>query len=348
MKNRVVMLGEIMLRLKPNNFERLFQSPQLEATFGGSEANVAISLAIFGLDAAFVTALPANPVADACIRFLRGYGVGTSHIVRQGERMGIYFLEAGANQRPSNVIYDRAYASISTAQAGDFDWEAIFAGAAWFHIAGITPALSQSAAELSLAALQAAQARGVTVSCDYNYRQKLWQYGKTAAEVMNELLPYVDLLIANEEDCHQILGTHSPAGRREPAGKRAEFDHGRYQALAEKLFTSFPNLKYHALTLRESYSATHSGWSACLFNGSQLFASRRYDIAAIVDRVGGGDSFAAGLIYGLHTGMADADALEYAAAASCLKHSIAGDVNLATVDEVNRLLAADDSGHVRR
>jgi 2-dehydro-3-deoxygluconokinase len=348
MKNRVVTLGEIMLRLKPNNFERFLQSPLFEATFGGSEANVAISLAIFGLDVAFVTALPANPIADACIRFLRGYGVGTSHIVRQGERLGIYFLEAGANQRPSNVVYDRAYSSISTAQASDFDWDAIFSGAAWFHITGITPALSQSAADLSLAAVQAAQARGVTVSCDFNYRQKLWNYGKTASQVMNELLPYVDLLLATEADCHHLLGMPPPDSAREPAENSAGLDPARYRALSAKLFTSFPNLRVHALTRRQSYSASHNGWSAYLFNGSQMFASRRYDITAIVDRVGGGDAFAAGLIYGLHTGLAEVDALEYAVAASCLKHAIAGDVNLATAAEVERLLVEDSSGLVRR
>ncbi len=348
MTGRVVTLGEIMLRLKSPDFERFFQSPSLEATFGGGEGNVAISLAIFGLDVAFVTALPQNPIADACIRFLRGYGVDTSFIQRQGERMGIYFLEAGANQRPSNVVYDRAHSAISTAQAADFDWDAIFADADWFHITGITPAISPSAAELSLQAVQAAKSRQVTVSCDYNFRKKLWQYGKIAPEVMRELVQYVDVGIANEEDCQRSLGVSVGEGEWETAVSSGELNTARYRALAEKMLATFPNLKYQAITLRESFSASHNGWSACLYNGRDFFVSHRYDITDIVDRVGGGDSFAAGLIYGLHTGMTDADALEFAAAASCLKHSISGDANLATVSEVKRLMGGDKSGRVQR
>ncbi len=348
MSKRVVTLGEIMLRLKSPGVERFFQSPALEATFGGGEGNVALSLANFGLDAAFVTALPANPLADACIRFLRGYGVDTSFIARQGERIGIYFLEAGANQRASNVVYDRAHASISTAKAADFDWDAIFDGAGWFHITGITPAISQTAADLSLTAVQAAQARGLTVSCDYNFRKKLWQYGKTAPEVMGELVKYVDVGIANEEDCQKSLGVKLEDSDVDHSVTSGSLDTARYEALAQKMFATFPNLKYQAITLRESISASHNGWSACLYNGSKFFLSRRYDITDIVDRVGGGDSFAAGLIYGLHTGMADEDALNYAVAASCLKHSILGDVNLATVAEVKRLAGGDASGRVQR
>ena len=348
MSKRVVTLGEIMLRLKSPGFERFFQAPALEATFGGGEGNVALSLANFGLDATFVTALPANPLADACIRFLRGYGVDTSFIARQGERLGIYFLEGGANQRASNVVYDRAHASISTAKASDFDWDAIFDGAGWFHITGITPAISATAAELSLHAAQAAQTRGVTISCDYNFRKKLWQYGKTAPEVMGELIKYVDVGIANEEDCQKSLGVKLEEGDVDHAVTSGELDTARYEALAKKMFATFPNLKYQAITLRESISASHNGWSACLYNGSEFFLSRHYDITDIVDRVGGGDSFAAGLIYGLHTGMADEDALNYAVAASCLKHSILGDVNLATVAEVKRLAGGDASGRVQR
>ena len=348
MTKRVVTLGEIMLRLKPPGFERFFQSPLLEATFGGGEGNVALSLAHFGLDAAFVTALPANPIADACIRFLRGYGVRTEHIIRQGERMGIYFLEGGANQRPSNVVYDRAHSSISTAAAADFEWDAIFEGAGWFHITGITPALSETAAELSLAAVQEARQRGLTVSCDYNYRKKLWNYGRSAPEVMRELVQYVDVGIANEEDCQRSLGVTVSEGDWEQAVHSGDLDAGRYQALCEKMFAEFPNLKYQTITLRESYSANHNGWSACLYNGSEFFLSQRYDITDIVDRVGGGDSFAAGLIYGLHTGLTDEQALSFAAAASCLKHSIIGDSNLSTVAEVQRLMGGDQSGRVRR
>jgi 2-dehydro-3-deoxygluconokinase len=348
MSKRVITLGEIMLRLKPPSFERFFQSPLLEASFGGGEGNVAISLANFGLDVAFVTALPNNPIAEACLRFLRGYGVDTSLIQRSGERMGIYFLENGANQRASNVVYDRAHSAIATAAADSFDWAAIFAGAGWLHITGITPAISQTAAELSLAAVQAARGRGVTVSCDYNFRKKLWQYGQSAPAVMGELVKYVDVGIANEEDCQKSLGVSLAEGDWEHSVTSGALDTARYEALARKMLETFPNLKYQAITLRESYSADHNGWSACLYNGRDFFISRRYDITDIVDRVGGGDSFAAGLIYGLHTGLSDEDALNFAVAASCLKHSILGDVNLVTVAEVKRLMGGDASGRVQR
>ena len=348
MNGKVVTLGEIMLRLKSPGFERFFQTPGLEATFGGGEGNVAISLANYGLDVIFVTALPANPLADACIRFLRGYGINTSFIHRGGERMGIYFLEAGANQRPSNVVYDRAHSAISTANADDFDWAAIFDGAAWFHITGITPAISQQAARLSLAAVQAARERGVTVSCDYNFRKKLWKYGKKAPEIMSELVKYVDVGIANEEDCQRSLGISLSEGDWQQAVASGELDAAKYEALSEKMFATFPNLRYQTMTLRESFSASHNGWSACLYNGKEFFLSPRYDITDIVDRVGGGDSFAAGLIYGLKTGMSDQDALNFATAASCLKHSISGDANLVTVPEVERLMKGDASGRVQR
>ncbi|MCA9971381.1 MAG: sugar kinase [Anaerolineales bacterium] len=348
MSTKVMTLGEIMLRLKSPGFERFFQSPALEATFGGGEGNVALSLANFGLDAALVTALPSNPLADACIRFLRGYGVDTSFIARQGERIGVYFLEAGANQRASNVVYDRAHSAISTARVSDFDWDAIFEGAGWFHITGITPAISQTAADLALHAVQVAQKRGVTVSCDYNYRKKLWKYGKTAPEVMGEIVKYVDVGIANEEDCQKSLGVRLEDGDVDHAVTSGSLDTARYEALAHKMFAVFPNLKYQAITLRESISASHNRWSACLYNGRTFFLSRRYDITAMVDRVGGGDAFAAGLIYGLHTNMADDDALNFAVAASCLKHSILGDMNLATVSEVMRLAGGDASGRVQR
>jgi 2-dehydro-3-deoxygluconokinase len=348
MTGRIVTLGEIMLRLKSPGFERFFQSPVLEATFGGGEANVAASLANFGLAASFVTALPNNPVGDAAIRYLRGLGVDTSFIARQGDRMGIYFLEAGANQRPSSVVYDRSHSAISTASAIDFDWELIFEGTGWFHITGITPALSESAARLSLAALRKARQKGITVSCDYNFRKKLWKYGRTAPEVMRELVQHIDVGIANEEDCQRSLDVSVAEGDWEQAVHSGELDTARYEALAKKMFATFPNLKYQAITLRESFSASHNGWSACLYNGESFFVSRRYNITDMVDRVGGGDSFSAGLIYALHTGMTDSDALEFAAAASCLKHSIPGDINLVTVDEVQRLAGGDASGRVQR
>ncbi len=304
MTTKIITLGEIMLRLKAPGVERFFQSPTFEATFGGGEGNVAISLANFGLDVAFVTALPKNPLADACIRFLRGYGVDTRHIWRGGERMGVYFLEGGANQRASNVVYDRSNSAIAAVSADSFDWDAIFDGAGWFHITGITPALSESAAELALTAVQAAKSRHLAVSCDYNFRKKLWQYGKTAPEVMSELVKHVDVGIANEEDCQKSLGVELADGDYEKAVVSGELDTARYEALAKKMFETFPNLKMQAITLRESYSADHNGWSACLYDGERFYLSRRYDITDIVDRVGGGDSFAAGLIYGLHSGMA--------------------------------------------
>jgi 2-dehydro-3-deoxygluconokinase len=348
MPTKIVTLGEIMLRLKSPGFERLFQSPTLEVTFGGGEANVAASLAGFGLDAAFITALPENPIADAAIKYLRGLGVDTSGIIHHGERMGIYFLETGANQRPSNVVYDRVSSSISSATPGDFDWDTIFRDADWFHITGITPALSPTAAKLALYAVQNAKDKGLTVSCDYNFRSKLWKYGKSAPEVMTELVRHVDVGIANEEDCQRSLGISIDDGDWEQAVYKGELNTMRYEALAKKMFVTFPNLKYQAITLRESFNANHNDWSACLYNGSVFYASRRYRITDIVDRVGGGDSFAAGLIYGLHTGLPDSEALEFAVAASCLKHSIPGDINLTTVKEVRRLLGGDTSGRVQR
>jgi len=345
---RIITLGEIMLRLKPPGFERFFQSPILEATFGGGEGNVAISLASFGLEVAFVSALPETPIAEACLRYLRGWGVDTTLVRREGERMGIYFLEAGANQRPSLVVYDRDNSAIAQAKADSFDWDQVFAGASWLHITGITPALSPQAAELSLRAVQEAKARGLTVSCDYNYRSKLWKYGQSAPKIMGELVQYVDVGIANEEDCQRSLGIHLDQGDWEAAVSSGELEVDRYRKLAEKVMAAFPNLRYQAITLRESYSASHNGWSACLHNGQEFFVSRGYEITHIVDRVGGGDSFAAGLIYGIHTGMSDQDALEFAVAASCLKHSIPGDANLVTVAQVKRLMKGDASGRVQR
>ena len=348
MSGRIVTLGEIMLRLRSPGFERLFQSPSLEATFGGGEANVAISLANFGLDVSFVTALPQSPVGDAAIRYLLSRSVDTSFISRRGERMGIYFLESGANQRPSNVVYDRANSSISKAKPDDFSLDAIFDGADWFHITGITPALSESAAELALATLTKAKTAGVTVSCDYNFRKKLWRYGKSAPEVMRELVRFVDVGIANEEDCQRSLDVKVADGDWEQAVQSGKLNTDRYEALTEKMVTTFPNLKYQAITLRESFSASHNGWCACLYDGTDFFVSRRYNITDVVDRVGGGDSFAAGLIYGLHTDMGASNALEFAVAASCLKHSIPGDANLVTVGEVEKLMGGDASGRVQR
>jgi 2-dehydro-3-deoxygluconokinase len=345
---RVITLGEIMLRLKSPQAERLFQSPLLEATFGGGEANVAVSLALLGLDAALVTVLPGNQIGDAAIAELRRRGVDTSRIVRSGQRLGIYFLESGTNQRPSVVIYDRANSGMTEAGPATFNWESVFAGADWFHISGITPALSQNAADLSLHAVREAKARGVTVSCDYNYRGKLWNYGKKAPEVMRELVSHVDVGIANEEDCQLSLGISAGQAPDEQHRTGGELSIARYEQLCEKVFAAFPNLTYQAITLRESHSASHNGWSACLSNGRQFLASTKYDLTHIVDRVGAGDSFAAGFIYGLATGMGDEEALNFAVAASALKHTIPGDLNLVTLAEVRHLLAGDATGRVQR
>lgn len=346
---RVVTFGEIMLRLKAPAAERLLQTPHLEAIFGGGEANVAVSLANFGVDASFVTVLPKNAIADACIGELRRFGVDTSAIVRGGERMGIYFLEAGANQRPSVVVYDRAGSSIATARPGSLDWGRIFSGADWFHLTGITPAISQSATDLSLEALRAARSAGLTISCDYNYRKNLWKYGKTAPEVMVEIVRLVDIGIANEEDCQKALGITVDSG--ESMGEsiaRGELELNRYQVLCEKMLQAFPNLKKQAITLRSSHSADYNVWSACLHNGKEFLVSRSYAIMDIVDRVGGGDAFSAGLIYSLLNLADDRTALEFATAASCLKHSIPGDFNRVNLSEVEALMKGEASGRVQR
>jgi 2-dehydro-3-deoxygluconokinase len=337
-----------MLRLKSPGFERLFQSPVLEATFGGAEANVAVSLAQYGVDVAFATAIPANQVGDECVAELRRFGVSTRFVKRQGGRLGIYFLETGANQRASKVTYDRAGSSISTAKPGDFDWDAILDGAKWFHVTGVTAAISESAAQLAIEGARAARDKGLTVSCDYNYRKNLWKYGKTAPEVMRELVQHVHVGIANEEDCQKALGIEL-AGAGDQEVHSGELDREKYRALAERVLEEFPSLTHQVITLRESRSADHNGWAACLHNRSEFHVSRRYEITDIVDRVGGGDSFGAGLIYGLLTYAGDdRKALEFATAASCLKHSIPGDFNRVNVPEVEALMKGEGSGRVQR
>lgn len=335
--------GEIMLRLKTPGNERFFQSPGFEATFGGGEANVAVALANYGYDAGFVSALPKDDIGESAIRELRRFGVNTAYVSRSGSRVGIYFLETGANQRPSKVIYDRAGSSICEAKPGDFDWKKIFAGAKWLHITGITPALSESAAALSLEAVESAKQHGLTVSCDFNYRGKLWKYGKTAPEVMTELVKYVDVGIANEEDCQKSLGITVDVDV-----ESGELDTAKYEALSEKVLKQFPNMSVIAITLRESHSADRNGWSACLRDANGFKLSRRYDITDIVDRVGGGDSFASALIYGLNAYEDRQQSLEFAVAASCLKHSISGDFNRVSVAEVSSLMGGDQSGRVQR
>jgi 2-dehydro-3-deoxygluconokinase len=344
MAKTVVTFGEIMLRLAPPGYERFLQSPQFVATFGGGEANVAVALSGFGWPAAYVTVLPSNhPIADAVIGELRRFGVDTSRIVRSKGRMGVYYVETGANQRPSKVVYDRDNAAIALAKPGDIDWARVFDGAGWFHITGITPALSASAADLSLEAVRHAREKGLTVSCDLNYRKNLWKYGKAAAEVMRELVKFVDVGIANEEDCQMALGVQADVDVH--SGK---LDRAQYRGLAEKVLREFPNLKMIAITLRESHSASHNGWSACLADGKEFLVSRHYEITHIVDRVGGGDCFAGGLIYGLQALGGHQDALEFAVAASCLKHSIPGDFNRFSVDEVQALVRGGGSGRVQR
>ena len=336
-------LGEIMLRLKTPGHERFFQSPTFEATFGGGEANVAVALANYGFNAGFVSALPENDIGESAIRELRKFGVDTRHIRRSGDRVGIYYLETGANQRPSKVVYDRAGSSICTAQPGDFDWETVFEGAHWLHITGITPALSASAAELSLEAVAAAKKAGVTVSCDFNFRGKLWKWGKTAPEVMTDLVKYVDVGIANEEDCQKSLGITVDVNV-----ESGELDTSKYEALSAKVLDEYPDMSTIAITLRESHSADRNGWSACLRDKDGFRLSRRYEITDIIDRVGGGDSFASALIYGLNAYEDRQQSLEFAVAASCLKHSILGDFNRVSVAEVEHLMGGDASGRVQR
>jgi 2-dehydro-3-deoxygluconokinase len=340
----VVTFGEIMLRLAPPNFERFLMSPSLVATFGGGEANVAVSVANYGQAARYVTVLPpGNPIADAFLGQMRAVGVDVSMVKRQAGRFGIYFVEPGANQRPSKVVYDRDHSAIALAKPGDLDWKSIFAGASLFHITGITPALSQSAADLSLEAVRTAREMGITVSCDLNFRKNLWKYGKTAPEVMRELAKFVDCAIANEEDCQKALGIQMDVDVHS-----GELDRAKYEQLAAKVLEAYPKMKLIAITLRESRSASHNGWSACLHNREQFHLSRHYEITHIVDRVGGGDAFAGGLIYGLLNLGSHQEALEFAVAASCLKHSIPGDFNRFSRVEVESLLKEGGSGRVQR
>lgn len=335
--------GEIMLRLKSPGYDRLFQTPTLEATFGGGEANVAVSLANYGEDSEFITALPANDIAEAAIRELRGLGVRTDRIVRAPGRMGVYYLETGANQRPSKVVYDRDYSSIALADPDLFDWDEIFKDIDWFHITGITPALSKNAAIIALKAVKAAKNNNVTVSCDLNYRKKLWNYGTDAKTIMSDIVKFTDVVIANEEDCQKSLGLENNSNI-----ENGEIDTNEYRNLINKLLDTYPNVSKVAITLRESHNANSNGWAACIGSKDNFYVSRHYDIDHIVDRVGGGDSFSGGLIYGLNNLGSDEKALEFAVAASCLKHSINGDYNRVTADEVMNLVNGSGSGRVQR
>ncbi|MDR1650897.1 MAG: sugar kinase [Synergistaceae bacterium] len=338
-----VTFGEIMLRLTPPGNEMILQTPAFIATFGGAEANVAAALANYGEDAAFVTAAPANPIGDAMIAELRKFGVCTRHIKRSGDRLGIYFAETGTNMRPSKVIYDRAHSAIAEVKPGDFDWGAIFDGAKWFHTTGITPAIAAGTAEAVLEAVKAARRLGLTVSCDLNYRRKLWKWGRTPKEVMSEIASYIDVMIANEEDCQKCLGVELDV---DVASGR--LDVSKYEELAGKVTAAFPNVRYLAVSLRESVSADWNNWSVVLASRDSFHVSKKYEIRDIVDRIGGGDSFGSGLIWGLNNLDGLQAAVEFAAAASALKHTVYGDFNRVKAEDVMSLAGGDASGRVQR
>ena len=339
--HKIVTFGELMLRLAPEGYLRFVQSERFEATFGGAEANVCVSLASFGEDAVFVTRLPSHEIGQMAVNSLRRYGVDTSEIVRGGDRVGIYYCEKGASQRPSKVIYDRAASSIATAKRSDFDWKRILDGAAWFHVTGITPALGDELAEATVIACRTAKEMGIPVSTDLNYRKKLWTKEK-ASLVMNEVCKYVDYCIANEEDAKDVFGITADNTDIE-SGK---LDRNGYISVAKKLTERF-GFKGVAITLRESISANDNNWSGMLYTGNETYFSKKYAVH-IVDRVGGGDSFGAGLIYGLTNGFAPQDTIEFAVAASCLKHSVEGDFNMVNADEVMSLAKGSGSGRVQR
>ncbi len=342
---KIVTFGEVMIRLATPGFERFAQTKTLNFTYGGGEANVAVSLANYGLDVKFVTRLPENDMADAAIKELRGLGVDTSDIARGGERMGIYFLEAGAVSRASKVVYDRSHSAIADIESGMIDWDQVFDGVSWFHWTGITPAISEGAAKVCMEAIKAANDKGITVSTDLNYRKNLWKYGKTAAEVMPELVSGCDIILGNEEDAAMALNIH-PDGVDVTAG---HVEAEAYLSVSQKLMKQFPRCKKVITTLRGSVSASHNSWSGVLYDGNELYKAPNYEITHIVDRVGGGDSFMGGLIYGLLTYPDDDQkALNFAVAASCLKHTITGDYNRVTVEEVEKLMGGDASGRVSR
>ncbi len=344
-KKHAVTMGEIMLRLKSPAHERLLQTPKLEATFGGSESNVAISLSNYKIPACFITALPPNLIGDACMQFLKAWSVDTSFIRRSGERLGTYYVEAGSGPRPSVVIYDRKYSSISTASVTDFEWDAIFSKACWFHISGITPALSQAAADLSLRAVKEAKKHEVPVSCDLNYRGKLWKYGKSAPEVMTKLMPYIDVIVANEEDIQLSLGIEL-----DQAIVGEELSRQKYRQLCERVLEVYPHLSHIAISLRESITADYNEWGAMSYvtEKETAYFSKRYSLTDIVDRVGGGDSFAAGFVYSILAELEPQEGLEFAVAASALKHTIPGDINRVSVEDVKKLAAGQGSGRIKR
>ena len=340
---KVVTFGELMLRLAPEGYLRFVQADSFQATFGGGEANVAVSLANYGMDSEFLTVLPENALGDECIKELRRFGVGTGRIQRGEGRMGIYFLEQGANQLPSKVVYDRSGSAIALAKPGAFDWDEAFLDVSWFHITGITPAISETAMQLAIDSVKEAKERGITVSCDLNYRKNLWKYGKKASDVMREIANYVDVAIANEEDVQKSLDIKADVNVESGSLSRE-----KYKELSDKVLAAYPKMKLIAITLRESHSADWNTWAACLNDGKEFYESKKYEIRNIVDRVGGGDSFAGGLIYGLNTYDDTRKALEFAVAASCLKHSIIGDFNRVSASDVEKLMGGDGTGRVQR
>ena len=342
-RQKIVTFGEIMLRLTPPDYLRFNQTNLFRASYGGSEANVAVSLANYGLQSEFVTRLPDNRVADACIDDLRRYGVRTDAILRGGKRLGIYYMEEAAAMRSSHVVYDRADSAFDTLQPGMIDWDGIFRGASWFHWSGISAAVSAGTAVVCAEATAAAHEAGLTVSCDINFRKNLWKYGKKASEVMRELAKYVDVAIANEEDVQKSLEITVDVNV-----ESGELDREKYRALGNKVLEAYPNMKCIAITLRESHSADWNGWAACLNDGKDFYVSKKYEIRDIIDRVGGGDSFAGGLIYGLNHYEDKQSALEFAVAASCLKHSVIGDFNRVNVSDVTKLMGGDGTGRVQR
>lgn len=338
---KVVCFGEIMLRLSPPGYQRFIQANSFDVVYGGGEANVSVSLANFGLNAVYVTKLPDNPLGQSAINQLRANGVDTTLIARGGERIGIYYMEKGASQRSSKVVYDRKYSAISEAKPGDFNWGKILESAKWFHFTGITPALGETVAVITLEACKMAKSKGLTVSCDLNYRKNLWSTAK-AGEVMTGLMKYVDVCIANEEDAEKVFGIKAP----ETNISGGKLSHEGYRKVAAELKNRFGFEKV-AITLRGSISASDNQWAAMLYDGTDYHFSRSYPVH-IVDRIGGGDSFAGGLIYAVSKGFDSQKVIEFATAASCLKHSIEGDFNLVTVNEVETLLAGDGSGRVQR
>ncbi|WP_422486135.1 PfkB family carbohydrate kinase [Gudongella sp. DL1XJH-153] len=341
MMKKVVTLGEIMLRLSAPGFKRFVQSESFDVVYGGGEANVAVSLANYGYDSYFVTKVPNQEIGQSALNHLRRFGVKTEYIQKGGDRLGIYFLETGVSMRPSKVIYDRSHSSISEADAEEFDFDEIFKDADWFHFSGITPALGEKAAHLTDEALKAAKKHGVTVSVDLNYRKKLWT-PEQAQKTMTNLMQYVDVCIGNEEDAELVLGFR-PGNTDVTKG---ELELSGYENMFKQMMERF-SFKYVVSSLRESYSASDNGWSGCIYDGNEFYQSRKYDVR-IVDRVGGGDSFASGLIHGLLSGYNYKDALEFGVAASALKHTIPGDFNMVTIAEVEKLLKGDASGRVQR